>query len=49
MGGIWIGRYKYAGGSCLILRIKHPSAAFSADQWRPVLRRFFEMEPDDAR
>ena len=44
--GDWIGRYKHAGGSCLILRIKHPSVAFKAARWRPVFRRFFKLKVD---
>ena len=44
--GDWVGRYAYDGASCLILRIKHPSVAFSAAQWRPLLRSFFQLEVD---
>jgi len=44
--GNWIGRYEYGGGSCLILRTRHPSVAFSASEWRPVLRSFFQLERD---
>ena len=44
--GDWVGRYAYKSGACLILRIKHPSVAGSAAQWRSVLRRFFEPEVD---
>ena len=39
----WVGRYNHAGGSCLILRLRHPSVGFSAPQWRPVLQRFFGL------
>jgi len=42
----WVGRYRHKSGSCLILRIRHPSVAFSAPAWRPVLRRFFRLEVD---
>lgn len=40
----WIGRYDHAGGSCLILKIHHPSMSFSTDEWRPVLQKFFKLE-----
>ena len=42
----WVGRYDHAGGGCLILKIHHPSIAFSAAEWRPLLQRFFQLEVD---
>ena len=42
-GPNWIGRYGHAGGSCLVLRLRHPSVAFSAPKWHPVLQRFFKL------
>ena len=41
-----IGRYSHAGGSCLILRIRHPSRGFSAAKWHPVLQSFFQLQAD---
>ena len=42
----WVGRYDHAGGKCLILKIRHPSMAFSADEWHPLLQKFFKLEVD---
>ena len=42
----WVGRYDYEGGRCVILKIHHPSRAFSAPEWRPVLQRFLRLEVD---
>ncbi len=42
----WVGQYDHAGGKCLILKIHHPSMAFSADEWHPLLQKFFKLEVD---
>ena len=39
----WVGRYEYEGGECLVVKIHHPSIAFGADQWHPVLQRFLKL------
>ena len=39
----WAGRYDLADTGCLILKIHHPSIAFSADEWHPLLRCFLKL------
>ena len=39
--GKWIGRFRYAGGSCPIVGVRHPASyGFSAADWHPVLSWF---------
>lgn len=39
----WAGRYKDEGGGCPILKIHHPSLAFSAAEWHPLLQHFLKL------
>ena len=39
----WAGRYENEGGGCLILKIHHPSIAFSAAEWHPLLQHFLKL------
>lgn len=42
----WIGRYRYADGNALVLKITHPSVpGFSANQWHCVLDWFLTLRP----
>ena len=40
----WIGRYVHAGGSCHIVKIRHPSQGFSPTEWHPVLQWLLQLE-----
>lgn len=41
----WSGRYRHRGGECRIVKIKHPSRAFSWRKWHRLLRAFFQLRP----
>lgn len=40
----WIGRYGYAGGASLVMKIQHSSIAFSPVEWHPVLQWFLKLK-----
>ena len=41
----WLGRYQHGKGECLIVKIKHPSVAFSWREWHPMLKHFLQLQP----
>lgn len=41
----WSGRYQHEKGECLIVKIKHPSVAFSWREWHPMLKHFLQLQP----
>ena len=39
----WLGRYRHASGTCVAMKIMHPSAGFRSSDWYRPLKYFFDL------